>query len=81
MYFESPGKELVLDFQEVASVYLSFKRFIEDGKFCVILDVLPASITMSGGRNGQGGRLLRLNKHQSQVHEFQNNPRILYYAC
>lgn len=47
MYFESPGKELVLDFQEVASVYLSFKRFVEDSKLCVILDVLPASITMS----------------------------------
>lgn len=66
MYFESPGKELVLDFQEVASVYLSFKWFIEDGKFCLILDILPAGITMSEGRNGQGGgRLLRLNKHQS----------------
>lgn len=62
LYFESPGKELVLDFQEVASVDLSFKGFIEDSKFCVILDVLPACITMSGEYYGQGRGIIKLNK-------------------
>lgn len=55
MYFESPGKELVLDFQEVASVDLSFERLVEDGKLCVVLDVLPTGVAVSRGRCGQGG--------------------------
>lgn len=44
---ESSGQELVLDFQEVAAVHLSFERLVEDGEPHVVLDVLPASVTVS----------------------------------
>lgn len=53
LYLESSGEELVLDFQEVSSVHLSFKRLIEDGELDVVLDVLPAGVTVSEGGGGQ----------------------------
>lgn len=49
---ESSGQELVLDFQEVAPVHLSFERLVEDGEPHVVLDVLPASVTVSGVSGG-----------------------------
>jgi len=52
-YLESSGEELVLDFQKVPSVHLSFERFIEDGEPHVILNVLPAGVTMSEVSDGQ----------------------------
>lgn len=46
-YLKPPGQKLVLDFQEVPSVHLSFERLVEDGELHVVLDVLPASVTVS----------------------------------
>lgn len=53
-YLKPPGQELVLDFQEVAPVHLSFERLVEDGELDVVLDVLPASVAVSEGRRRQG---------------------------
>lgn len=88
LYFESPGKELVLDFQEVASVDLSFKRFIEDCKLCVVLDVLPTGVTVSGGAlwsrrmTNQHKQARIANTHNYKIiQRFSEGIRILYYAC
>ena len=51
-YLEPPGEELVLDLQEVPSVHLSFERLVEDGELDVVLDVLPASVTVSEESGG-----------------------------
>lgn len=48
-YLESPGQELVLNLQEVASVHLALEGLVEDGELDVVLDVLPAGVAVSEG--------------------------------
>lgn len=73
-YLEPPGEELVLDFQEVASVHLSLERLIEDGELHIVLDVLPAGVTVSEGSLGQGQQLLRADNNTD--HKTTNPPPI-----
>ena len=44
---EPPGQELVLDLQEIALAHVHFEGLIDDAEPMIILDVLPATITMS----------------------------------
>lgn len=44
---EATGQELVLDLQEVAFAHVHFEGLVDDGKAVVILDVLPAPISVS----------------------------------
>ena len=44
--FESSGQKLVFDFQKVAFAHVHLERFVDDGKSVVVLDVLPAAISM-----------------------------------
>lgn len=48
-YLEPSRQKLVLDFQEVPSIHLSFEGFVEDRELHVVLNVLPASVAVSDG--------------------------------
>jgi len=46
-HLKSPGKELVLDLEEVALALLREEGFIDDLEPHIILHVLPATVTMT----------------------------------
>ena len=44
---EPPGKELVLDFQEVTLAHVHLEGLVDDGEAWVVLHVLPAAVPVS----------------------------------
>lgn len=65
LYLKSPGQELVLDLQKVSSVHLTLEGFIENGKFYIILNILPPSITMS--ENKKLKAYIQPNRHLQRL--------------
>lgn len=60
-HLKPPGQELVLDLQEVAPVHFTFERLIENGVTRIILDVLPASITVAENWSGSEEITVEMN--------------------
>jgi hypothetical protein len=46
-YLKSSSKEFIFDFQEVSFTLFTDERFIYDLESCIILNILPTSVTMT----------------------------------